>query len=76
MRHSVQMGQKKKSVGAGEVAQGSGKAATPMSSNSAKVVGAEFIETNGTITNPGVQVSSASVVLETGAELAEKSQHF
>ena len=70
------MGRKKKFVGAGEVAQGSGKATTPMSGNSAKVVGAEYFETNGTITHPEGQALSAPVVLETGAELTEKIQHF
>ena len=70
------MGRKKKFVDAGEVAQGSGKATTPMSSNSTKVVGVEYFETNGTVTHLEGQVLPAPVVLETGAELAEKSQHF
>ena len=73
------MGRKKKSAGAGEMAQGSGKNATPMSSSSSKIVGAEYIETNGTVTHPGDQEKVVPVVpvpVESGAELVEKSQQF
>lgn len=70
------MGRKKKSTGAGEMAQGFGKTATPMSSNSTKIVGAEYIETSGTITHPGVQEMVVPVAIKSGAELVEKSQQF